>query len=173
MLPSFTDSTTLLWATGTSASCTSHQTELSARPTAARTPMNFPGANTSLSTGWESFSADGDAERFHDDGHGNALLVSIEAPQSPPRIEPAEVSSLRWSAELRDVTGHSLGSLIKEYSSRESPELTILRLALAGVMDPRSYARLDELRQIVHNRSILAESEMDGVISLMRNSWPR
>jgi DNA repair exonuclease SbcCD nuclease subunit len=128
-------------------------------------PMCFAGAASGLSTGWESRSADGDAERFRDDGHGNALLVSIESPQSPPRIEPVEVNSLRWSAEERDLTGQSLGSLIKEYSSRECPELTILRLALAGVIDPRGYARLEELRQIVHNRFHTGSSlEMESVL---------
>ena len=47
-------------------------------------PMNFPGTNNGLATGWSSFSADGDAERFHDDGHGTALLVAIESPKAPP-----------------------------------------------------------------------------------------
>jgi DNA repair exonuclease SbcCD nuclease subunit len=115
-------------------------------------PMGFSGANSGLASGWSSFSADGDAERFHDDGYGNALLVSIVAPKAPPRIEPVETGRLRWKAEQRDVTGQPLGSLIKEFSNRENPELTILRLNLAGVMDPQCYARLDELRQIVQHR---------------------
>jgi DNA repair exonuclease SbcCD nuclease subunit len=115
-------------------------------------PMNFPGATAGLDTGWSSFSADGDAERFHDDGHGIALLVTIEAPKAPPRIESIELGRLRWAAEQRDVTGDTLGPLISEYSRRESPELTILRLTLAGVMEPQGHARLEELRQIVQNR---------------------
>jgi DNA repair exonuclease SbcCD nuclease subunit len=128
-------------------------------------PMSFADATTGLSTGWESYSADGDAERFRDDGHGNALLISIESPQSPPKIESVEVSRLRWSAEERDLTGQSLGSLIKEYSGKDAPELTILRLALKGVIDPRGYARLDELRQIVQNRFHPGSSmETDGVL---------
>jgi len=114
--------------------------------------MNFPGTNPGLATGWLSFSADGDAERFHDDGHGIALLVTIEAAKAPPRIEPIELGRLRWASEQRDVTGQPLGSLITEYSRRENPELTILRLTLAGVMDPQWHARLEELRQIVQNR---------------------
>ena len=57
-------------------------------------------------------------------GSGIALLVSIEAPNAPPRIEPVEIGRLRWTAEQRDVTGQPLGSLIKDFSNRENPELT-------------------------------------------------
>ena len=47
-------------------------------------PMSFPGGNASLSTGWLSYSTDGEAERFRDDGYGIALLVEIDAPKAPP-----------------------------------------------------------------------------------------
>jgi hypothetical protein len=114
--------------------------------------MGFPGTTASLATGWSSYSTDGDAERFHDDGQGFALLVTIEGPKAPPRLEPVEIGRLHWVADQREVTGQPLGSLISDYSRRASPELTILRLSLAGVMDPQGYARLDELRQIVENR---------------------
>jgi DNA repair exonuclease SbcCD nuclease subunit len=115
-------------------------------------PMNFPRADASFSTGWSSFSADGNADRFRDDGCGTALLVTIEGPKAPPQIETVQLGRLRWAAEQRHVTGQSFGTLISEYSRRDKPELTILRLSLTGVMEPYVYARLDELRQIVENR---------------------
>jgi len=115
-------------------------------------PMRFSGTGADASTGWASFSTDGDAERFHDDGHGTALLVTIDAPGSPPMIEPIEIGRLRWSSEHRDLTTESLSDLIKDYSTRENPERTLLRLQLSGVVEPRRYARLDELKQIVLNR---------------------
>ena len=63
------------------------------------------------------------------------------------------------------MTGLSLGSLIKEYSHRDNPELTLLRLTLAGVMDPQAYVRLDELRQIVQHRYHPGSSmDADGVL---------
>jgi DNA repair exonuclease SbcCD nuclease subunit len=128
-------------------------------------PMSFPGGNASLATGWSSYSTDGGAERFEGDGRGIALLVEIEAPKAPPRIEPVHVGYLQWRAEHQDVTGRSLGSLIKEYSNRDNLALTLLRLTLSGVMDPQAYARLDELRGIVENRyypgSIM---DSDGVL---------
>ena len=112
-------------------------------------PMSFPGGNASLATGWSSYSRDGQAERFQDDGHGITLLVEIEAPGAPPRIQPVTIGRLRWRAEHQDVTGKSLGSLNKEYDDRDQPELTILRLTLSGVMEPQAHARLGDLRRIV------------------------
>jgi DNA repair exonuclease SbcCD nuclease subunit len=114
--------------------------------------MRFPGASTEAGIGWLPYSADGEAERFQDDGHGRALLVTIDAAQAPPRIEPIEIGRLRWSAEDRDLTGQTLGSVISEFSRRENPERMILRLSLAGVVEPRDYARINELKQIVLNR---------------------
>jgi DNA repair exonuclease SbcCD nuclease subunit len=115
-------------------------------------PMTFPGGNASLSTGWTSYSADSEAERFQDSGEGIALLVEIEAAKAPPRIQPVPVGRLRWKAEQQDVTGLSFGSLIREYSQRDNPELTLMRLSLVGVMDPQAYARLEELRRIIEHR---------------------
>jgi DNA repair exonuclease SbcCD nuclease subunit len=115
-------------------------------------PMRFPGAGAGISTGWSSFSADGDAERFQDDGHGTALLVTIDTPRTPPHVETVEIGRLRWSAEQRDVTAQPLGDVISDYSRRENPERTILRLILSGVVEPRGHARIDELNQIVQNR---------------------
>jgi DNA repair exonuclease SbcCD nuclease subunit len=114
-------------------------------------PMSFAG-DAGLATGWSSFSADGNADRFQSDGHGSALLVTIDGPHAPPKIEPVEIGRLRWRAEQRDLTSQSLGSLIAEYSQREQPELNILRLVLTGVIAPQGHARLEELRNIILHR---------------------
>ncbi len=50
------------------------------------------------------------------------------------------------------MTSQSLGDLIADYSRREDPERTILRLMLSGVVEPRGHTRLEELKQIVLNR---------------------
>jgi DNA repair exonuclease SbcCD nuclease subunit len=128
-------------------------------------PMRFAEMGSSISTGWSSFSADGDAERFRDDGHGTALLVSIEAPGAPPSLQIVETGRLRWSAEQRNVTAQPLGELISDYSKRENPERMILRLVLSGLLEPRAYARTDELKQIVQNRFHAGSSlETDAVL---------
>jgi DNA repair exonuclease SbcCD nuclease subunit len=114
--------------------------------------MRFAGVGTGVATGWASFSTDGDAERFRDDGHGRAILVKMEAPGAPPRIETVETGRLRWLAEERDVTAQPLGDLISDFSRRENPERTILRLILSGVVEPRGHARIEELNQIVQHR---------------------
>jgi DNA repair exonuclease SbcCD nuclease subunit len=128
-------------------------------------PMSFGGSSAGSATGWASFSADGDAERFTDDGQGTALLVTIDAPRAPPRIEPVEIGRLRWSAEQRDLSAQRPGELIADYSRRDTPERTILRLSLSGVVDPRAHARIEELRRIVQNRYHAgSDLDADGVL---------
>lgn len=128
-------------------------------------PMRFPGGDGSISVGWSSYSADGDAERFQDGGVGVVLLVRIDGPEAQPKIEPVEVGRLRWAAEQRDVSSQPVGDLISEYSRREAPERTVLRLVLSGVVDPRTHARLAELKQVVENRYHAGSSlDSDGVL---------
>lgn len=116
-------------------------------------PMRFPDASASASTGWSAYSADGDAERFQDEGVGTALLVTIAEAGAAPLIEPVEVGRLRWAAEQRDVTSVPIGELISEYGRRADPERTLLRLRLFGVLDPQAHARIDEvLLKIVRDR---------------------
>ena len=128
-------------------------------------PMRFGGSGETNSTGWASFSADGDADRFRDDGRGTALLVKIEEAEAVPQIEPVDIGYLRWSAERCDVTAQSMGALISAYSRRENLDRTILHLYLSGVVQPREYARIDELQQIVQNRYYLGSKlDTDGIL---------
>lgn len=116
-------------------------------------PMRFPGSRAGLSTGWSSRSADGDAERFEDEGRGTAQVVTIDEAGAAPEIETIEIGRLRWCAEERDLNRQSLGEIISEFAARENRERTLLRLKLTGVMDLERYPRIDAvLRDIVCNR---------------------
>jgi DNA repair exonuclease SbcCD nuclease subunit len=116
-------------------------------------PMRFSGSAASLSTGWCTYSADGDAERFQDEGRGTALLVSIEEAGAPPRIETIEVGRLRWLTERWDMTSQPLGEIITKFAERDDRALTLLRLHLSGVLDPEKHLRIDTvLREIVCSR---------------------
>ncbi len=116
-------------------------------------PMRFGDSGASGSAGWSPYSGDGDAERFQDAGVGTALVVTIDEAGAPPSIETIEVGWLRWSAERRDLTSIPIGQLVSDYAQREFRERTLLRLILFGVVEPRTYARIDEeLLTIVRNR---------------------
>jgi DNA repair exonuclease SbcCD nuclease subunit len=115
-------------------------------------PMRFPDSGAGPSTGWSSYSSDGDAERFQDEGRGTALLVSIDEAQAPPHIETIETGRLRWAAEERDLTIQPFGEIISTYAERDNRELTLLRLKLSGVVDPEKFSRIDTLREIICNR---------------------
>jgi DNA repair exonuclease SbcCD nuclease subunit len=116
-------------------------------------PMRFPGSGASTSTGWSSYSSDGDAERFQDEGRGTALLVSIDEPGAPPEIKTIEVGRLRWAEEHCDLTVQPLGEIISAYAEKDLRELTLLHLTLSGVLDPEKHGRIDTvLRDIICNR---------------------
>ena len=116
-------------------------------------PMRFLNSTAGLSTGFSSYSTDGDAERFQDEGRGTALLVNIDEAGAAPRIETIEVGRLRWAADHRDVSLHPLGEIISEFADRGDRALTVLRLSLTGVLDPEQHRRIDTaLREIVTNR---------------------
>jgi DNA repair exonuclease SbcCD nuclease subunit len=119
-------------------------------------PMRFPASPLNLSTGWTSYSSDGDSERFHDDGRGTAQFVTIDAPGASPRIETIEVGRLRWSAEAIDLTSSTLGPIISKYAERSDRDRTILHLRLSGVVNSEQYQRAETvLREIVENRYYL------------------
>jgi DNA repair exonuclease SbcCD nuclease subunit len=116
-------------------------------------PMRFPGLGANSSTGWSSYSSDGDAERFQDGGLGTALVVSIDEPGAPPDIKTIEIGRLRWADEHCDLTTRPLGEVISEYAAKDHRERTLLRLRLSGVLDPEKHGRIDTiLRDIVCNR---------------------
>jgi hypothetical protein len=63
------------------------------------------------------------------------------------------------------MTGQPPKDLISDYSRRENPERTILRLVLSGVVDPRVHARLDELKPIIQDRYHAGSSlDVDAVL---------
>ncbi len=115
-------------------------------------PMRFPDSQAGLSTGWASYSTDGDDDRFQDEGRGAALLVSIAEAGAPPEIKTVEVGRLRWCAEHLDLTIGHFGEVFSKYAERPDRELTLLRLTLSGVLDPERHQRLEGLRDIICNR---------------------
>jgi len=113
-------------------------------------PMRFPGLGACLSTGWTSYSGDGDAERFQDEGRGTALLVSIDEAGAVPVIETIEVGRLRWEDHRQDVSAKPLGEIISFFAEKDLRERTLLRLHLFGVLDPEKHQRMENLRDILN-----------------------
>ena len=117
-------------------------------------PMRFPGLAAGVSTGWKAYSPDSDADYLQDAGLGQVNLVTIEAPGASPIVEAIEVGYLRWAAKNVDLTARPIGGLISELTKRDQPGQTLLWLTLAGVVEPREHARIDELATIVRGRFV-------------------
>ncbi len=113
-------------------------------------PLSFPDSKATASTGWAPCS--GDRDVFEGEGRGKALLVEIEEAGAPPVIQALEVGSLTWCSEVCDVTLRPIGEITREYAGREKSKVTLLRLKLTGVLEPRHFARLREVVDLVEGR---------------------
>lgn len=128
-------------------------------------PMRFPNERSGGSTGWTSFSSDGDAERFDDGGRGTALLVTIDGAGATPVLETIDVGHLRWTAERRDLTGTPIGRVVSEFAQPGFPaERTLLKLTLCGITDPSTFQRVGEVREIVQRYLVGSILDADSVL---------
>jgi DNA repair exonuclease SbcCD nuclease subunit len=105
-------------------------------------PMRFPSESSEESIGWANSSSDKRAERFNDDGTGNVNLVSIQAAQELPAITCLPSQVLTWRSEERDISA-GIGRVSSEFSNLSSPQTTVLRLVLKGVVSPEQFHRLE------------------------------
>lgn len=123
-------------------------------------PIGFPRGGDEA-TGWVPYSSGADGEDFADDGHGNVLLVKIDEPGAPPRVERIEVGILRWLSEPdRAHSEDDLSAIIKKTAERPDPGHTVLRLRLEGVIPASAWVRLDELREVLRGRYLDGEVDL-------------
>lgn len=126
-------------------------------------PMSFPAAPLG-GTGWLPYVRDPLRNDFTDEGRGQVLLVEIAEAGSPPSIHPLSVSHLAWLSDARSVgSGEDMGRLISEVARLASPERTLLKLRLEGVLDGQAMLRLDELSEVLRERYLCWELDLDAL----------
>ncbi|MCS7045254.1 MAG: DNA repair exonuclease [Gemmataceae bacterium] len=107
-------------------------------------PMRFPGSAADC-LGWRP-SSQAPSDLFADAGRGHALLVTLAAAGTSPRIELCEVGHLQWREETyRLYHEDELSRLIDELALRPDSGRQLLRLRLEGVLGAEARLRLDEL----------------------------
>jgi DNA repair exonuclease SbcCD nuclease subunit len=116
--------------------------------TGVHEPMRFGGDLFGL--GWKPYSSGGMRAEFQDDGEGTALGVEIERPGAAPVITRHSVGHLHWkSLPFTLNSDEDLNRLIELVAGMETPELTVLRLTLSGVLSAQGMLRLEELRDVL------------------------
>ncbi len=120
-------------------------------------PMRYQ-ASEEIRTGWTPYVEDTQRLEFRDDGRGEILHVTIDAPGAPPHVEAIEVGRLRWEQHLRELRSEDdLSRLINEVAMDPARELRVLRLKVSGRLSATAFARLQELRDLLEARYAYGE----------------
>lgn len=118
--------------------------------------MAYPGTHEQMrfsaatfATGWEAQSST-QLEEFAGAGLGNALHVSLAAPGAAPKVETITVGQLRWVDESRAILkGEDLDRTFAELADAKSPEKTLLRLSLNGLLPMDKLATLEGMKAML------------------------
>lgn len=88
------------------------------------------------------YSGTPEQERFKDNGAGQALLVTIDAPGAEPRVEPRDIGQHGWYRWQRSLTvATDADALLADLAAL--PPMSVLRLDLSGQVDLATRQRLD------------------------------
>lgn len=88
------------------------------------------------------YSGTPEQERFKDNGAGQALLVTIDAPGAEPRVEPRGIGQHGWYRWQRSLTvATDADALLADLAAL--PPMSVLRLELSGQVDLATRQRLD------------------------------
>ena len=111
-------------------------------------PMRFNEDAQSL--GWRPYSSGGMRPEFLDGGCGTAVAVRIDGPGTAPQLQNHAVGHLNWSVRKAVLhTDDDLSNLIAHVANLATPELTVFKLLVDGVLPARAMFRLQELRDIL------------------------
>ncbi|MCA8937005.1 MAG: DNA repair exonuclease [Planctomycetes bacterium] len=122
--------------------------------------MRFP--DTDFVSGWESRSSVQLAE-FNGDGFGNALRVEISAHGEKPVVESVPVGHFRWRDTAHEVmNADDFEQVFQNLAEAETPERTLLRVKLRGVLPIAKLAELDGIRSML-NRYVWSDVDQSGL----------
>lgn len=116
--------------------------------------------------GRTAYSGTHETTAFGERNSGNALVVTLR-PGSEPVIEPVMTGRLRWvgvGAEDEIRSADDLTDRIEEIRSLPSPDRTLLRVHLHGVMPPSAIETLRDLEALLDARFLHAELDRDRLV---------
>lgn len=131
--------------------------------------MAYPGtheqmrfADAGFASGWQAYSSK-QLDEFSGAGFGNVLRVTIAAPGAQPETESMPIGHFRWREETREVmNAEDFERAFKELAEAETPERTLLRVKLTGVLPIEQLAGLDGMKTML-SRYVWHEIEHAGV----------
>ena len=120
-----------------------------------------------------AYSGTHETTKFGERDSGNALLVEIMERGAAPSIESIPTGKLTWHSWERklDMPG-SLDSIISELNNLASPEHTLVRLRLSGLLFASDRGNLESIDEIFQTRFLFGELISDSLNPAPEdNSW--
>lgn len=102
--------------------------------------------------------------RFGETDSGNALLVTIDHPATPPRTEVIHTGSLRWQVieeDLRQVG--DLAALQQRVEALTDPNRLLVDLRLRGLLYSEEVRMLGHLQDLVASRFLFGRIDFSGL----------
>jgi DNA repair exonuclease SbcCD nuclease subunit len=113
------------------------------------------------------YSGTPEPDRYPTNEPGNALVVEIEAPGAPPRVERVATASYRWSSATLDCTGLDQGDVAAAIETvlpaPAERHRTLLRLRLSGVSGLATRAAIDTILERASGEMIWLDVVADGL----------
>lgn len=111
--------------------------------------------------------------RFGERDSGNVIIVDIEEPGALPKVTSMSTGRLIWQeleADLR-MPG-DLRSFREEIEALETPETTLVKVVIHGILAAEERSELDRIREILNARVLFYHLEMSGIrVSPEDESW--
>lgn len=111
---------------------------------------------------------------FGEKDSGHALVVTIDGPGRPARVEVVDTAELTWTARDETIAGdEDVAALRAAIDAIPNPGRTLLRLRIRGVASPAAAEALDAVEEVAAARFLLARVERDEVLPQPRDaaSW--
>jgi len=100
-----------------------------------------------------AYSGTHETTKFGERDSGNAVVVEIAKRGSPPRLTPVKTGRLDWRTIERTVDQpHSLEALAEELGKLDTPNHTLVRVLLAGVLFPEDRHPLVRIEELLSSR---------------------
>ena len=111
------------------------------------------------------YSGTPEPTRFEEKDPGNVLLVEIEGPGAPPKVEPLPVAWARWLREARSLGGEEdLESLSTWLKALPEKSRTLLELTLEGSLSLSQRSRLEEVLRTAAGQLLHLRLRQDALI---------
>ena len=100
--------------------------------------------------------------KFGEDASGQALIVQIDAANSPPQITPIDVGTLSWQKQEKEINSLADAQYLEsELNNIPEPENNVILLKVKGVTDQDTISYLAQLEDDYQDKFMQLQMVMD------------